>query len=75
MYAHLKFKGSLVEVGDRVKANQVIGLSGNTGYSTEPHLHFALLKLNSMKEWEAVPYQFIEGYLGEYLRKGDWIRK
>ena len=75
VYAHLKFKGSLVEVGARVKANQVIGLSGNTGYSSEPHLHFAMLKLNSKKEWEAVRYRFIEGYNGEHLRKGDWIRK
>lgn len=75
VYAHLKFKGSLVEVGDRVKANQAIGLSGNTGYSTEPHLHFAMLKLNERKDWETVPYSFIEGYNGEHLRKGDWIRK
>lgn len=75
VYAHLKFKGALVQVGDRVKANQVIGLSGNTGYSSEPHLHFAMLKLNSQKEWESVPYQFIEGYLGEDLRKEGWVRK
>ena len=75
VYAHLKFKGSLVEVGDRVKANQVIGLSGNTGYSTEPHLHFAMLKLNSNKEWEAVSYQFIEGYLGEDLVPNVIVKK
>ena len=37
-----KFK---VEVGQKVKKDQVIGLSGNTGYSIAPHLHFSV-KLN-----------------------------
>ncbi len=39
-YSHLRFKGTLVKEGQRVKAGQVIGYSGNTGYTTEPHLHF-----------------------------------
>ncbi|MBM7855472.1 hypothetical protein JOC37_001869 [Desulfohalotomaculum tongense] len=38
--AHLKQGSIRVEVGDRVKRGQVIGLCGNSGYSTEPHLHF-----------------------------------
>ncbi len=39
-YVHLKKGGSLVEAGDHVVAGQVIGLSGNTGWSSGPHLHF-----------------------------------
>jgi murein DD-endopeptidase MepM/ murein hydrolase activator NlpD len=39
-YAHLKKDGALVEVGQRVTAGQEIGLSGNTGFSSGPHLHF-----------------------------------
>jgi murein DD-endopeptidase MepM/ murein hydrolase activator NlpD len=60
-YAHLKHNGALVKKGQTVKTGQVIGLSGNTGDSTEPHLHFHVIKLNTTKVgWETLKIKFKE---------------
>lgn len=40
--AHLKFGSVKVKVGDKVKRGQLIGLCGNSGNSSEPHLHYHL---------------------------------
>jgi Membrane proteins related to metalloendopeptidases len=42
LYGHLSQQ--LAAQGARVQQGKVIGLSGNTGYSTGPHLHFGLFK-------------------------------
>lgn len=39
-YIHLMMNGAVVSVGDLVGQGQVIGRSGNSGPSSEPHLHF-----------------------------------
>lgn len=39
-YFHLTFNGALVDEGEQVTAGDVIALSGNTGQSGGPHLHF-----------------------------------
>ena len=39
-YYHLRHRGSSVSVGQRVVCGQPIGLSGNTGFSGSPHLHW-----------------------------------
>lgn len=43
MYAHLQHDGAAVEPGQRVEEGELLGYSGNTGYSSGPHLHFAVL--------------------------------
>jgi murein DD-endopeptidase MepM/ murein hydrolase activator NlpD len=43
-YAHLSPSPGFVGVGQRVQAGDLIGHSGNTGYSSGPHLHFIVSK-------------------------------
>ncbi|MBI4140637.1 M23 family metallopeptidase [Candidatus Woesearchaeota archaeon] len=59
-YVHLKHQGILVKKGQTVQNGQVIGLSGNTGYSTEPHLHFVVFQRYGAKEedWESIEIEF-----------------
>ena len=40
--AHLKQESITVKAGDKVKKGQIIGLCGNSGNSSEPHLHYHL---------------------------------
>lgn len=55
-YAHLKPGSLRVRPGDRVRKGQVIGLVGNSGNSTEPHLHFHLADGISPLGSEGIPY-------------------
>jgi murein DD-endopeptidase MepM/ murein hydrolase activator NlpD len=43
-YWHLQHNGALVAVGDTVQQGQWIGLSGDTGFSAFPHLHFEVTR-------------------------------
>ncbi|MFZ2948570.1 MAG: M23 family metallopeptidase [Desulfuromonadaceae bacterium] len=57
-YEHLKNKGALVKVGDRITRGQVIGYSGATGWIAHlgPHLHFMVGKYGNVSD----EYQTLE---------------
>jgi hypothetical protein len=57
-YAHLKPGSIRVREGERVRKGQVIGLVGNSGNSTEPHLHFHISDGDSPLGSEGIPYRF-----------------
>lgn len=60
VYAHLR-KGIPVQVGDSVAAGERIGFSGDSGYSTGPHLHFMVWRRQADLSWESVPIRFDDG--------------
>lgn len=59
VYLHLK-KGSIYpREGDKVKVGDFIALSGNTGRSTGPHLHFVIQRNVGMSVI-SIPYEFTQ---------------
>lgn len=57
VYAHLNWNSIRVKPGDRVKAGQYIADSGNTGFTSGPHLHFAVQR-NAGLKIESLPVVF-----------------
>lgn len=58
-YYHLQQNGALVEAGERVTAGQKIGLSGNTGHTALPHLHFAVYRATNNARSQSLPISFL----------------
>ncbi|MFT5640000.1 MAG: murein DD-endopeptidase MepM/ murein hydrolase activator NlpD [Cyclobacteriaceae bacterium] len=56
-YAHLKKNGVLLEVGDKVSAGEVIGLSGETGWASGPHLHLEIYTI-SWDDQRSIPAKY-----------------
>jgi biotin carboxyl carrier protein len=57
-YAHLQPGSIRVKVGDKVRKGQAIGLLGNSGNTSGPHLHFHLGDANSLNGCEGIPFVF-----------------
>ena len=57
VYAHLRWDSIRVRIGEHVVRGQYIADSGNTGFTSGPHLHFAVIR-NSAGAEVSVPIQF-----------------
>ncbi|WP_050615265.1 M23 family metallopeptidase [Bacillus testis] len=63
--AHMQEGSSSVEVGEMVQQGQDIGFVGNSGNTTEPHLH-----IHAEKDGEGVPIEFD----GRFLKRNSLVR-
>jgi hypothetical protein len=86
IYGHLS--DIKVKAGQMVSEGQIIGLSGNTGRSTGPHLHLGLKENGTFVDPSSLVQKFIErgsvanndyptiwGYIGELFKNGfeSWV--
>jgi len=58
-YLHLQRNGAAVQLGQRVNAGDVLGRSGNTGFSSRPHLHFVVFQLDRQGKRTTLPVAFL----------------
>lgn len=57
LYAHLNWNSIRVRPGDRVEAGEYIADSGNSGFTSGPHLHFAVQRNMGMRV-DSLPVAF-----------------
>ncbi|GIP35277.1 M23 family metallopeptidase [Paenibacillus sp. J2TS4] len=71
MLAHFQKQSIQVKVGDEVKAGDLLGLCGNSGNSSEPHIHYHVSDSPDLDQGNSVRIQFIDG--GD-VKQGDYVR-
>jgi murein DD-endopeptidase MepM/ murein hydrolase activator NlpD len=74
VYAHLDLASALVRPGARVRDGQRIARSGNTGFSSGPHLHF-VIQQNAGMRLISVPFRFRDEAGGHFVPEaGHYLR-
>jgi hypothetical protein len=61
LLAHLRRRSALVRPGDRVRAGQPLAACGNSGNSSEPHVHFQLMDRPGVLLAAGLPFAFDGG--------------
>lgn len=76
-YYHLKMNSSKVKFGDKVEKGQTIALSGNTGWSSGPHLHFMcyLPKPKGKNISIKTLFRIDNGDKAKFLKPGNAIKR
>jgi len=71
LIAHVKQHSALVKVGDSVVAGQTIGACGNSGNSSEPHVHAQLMDRASAWTGHGLPMAFADIVVGDETEARD----
>ena len=72
---HLKQYSIIVSVGDTVVKGQEVGKVGNSGNSTQPHLHYHMQATSEGSTSIGLPTQFLNYYVDDVLiEKGEPVR-
>lgn len=74
-YVHLKKDSVIVKKGQYVKRGELLALSGNTGYTNGPHLHFIVFKGKSYDSRQSIAIKFISknGIIKEPIKGKRYI--
>lgn len=70
--AHFKKNSIKVRKGDRVRTGQILGECGNSGNSTEAHIHFQVSSSPDLMKGKSVRIRFADGkepVRGEFVKK------
>ena len=73
LIAHFKQDSIVVKKGDIVKQGQMIGLCGNSGNSSEPHIHFQVMNSPNLKKCKSINIRFsnsVQPIQGDFVREG-----
>ena len=70
LLAHLQPRSLKIRAGQTVKAGDLLGLTGNSGNTSEPHLHVHLMNKPSMLDGEGLPMPF-----DDYLSDGVLVKR
>ncbi|WP_188467416.1 peptidoglycan DD-metalloendopeptidase family protein [Marivirga lumbricoides] len=73
--AHFKKASITVNIGDIVKEGQTLGLCGNSGHSTEPHIHFHVQDHPNFYLGLGLPIPFFitDDAERQFISKGEFI--
>lgn len=75
LIAHLQPKTQKFKVGDTIKAGDVLGKCGNSGNTSEPHLHYHLQNGPDMTGSEGLPAMFVGVCVdGKKVEKAEFVR-
>ncbi|MCJ0924007.1 peptidoglycan DD-metalloendopeptidase family protein [Mammaliicoccus sciuri] len=71
-YMHMMNGGVKVKKGQKVKAGDLLGLSGNTGSSNTPHLHIQRMKGYPSNDTAVDPMNWLKSLKGGGGKSGKW---